>query len=335
MKKSLIALGCIFAIVFLGCESMKPRAEGGDNELIVIASQENRKELEHILRVVFNDTLFTPQPEPYYQIKFVEPANFHEMKKYVNVIVGAVGSEKRNFGVKLMKQILTAEQYSSSINGNNHMIFAKNVFARNQNYLIINGPTQEKIMTAAKEQGPWLKKQFNDLFLERQGKHLFKAARQTDLEKSLMDKYGWSVKIPWGYTVVRDSAEQGLFWMGRDIPYRWLAVHWEDGFAFSDSASAGEYTRNFPPTYLGDIRYIDYKFKMEPVRFLEWGAWQITGMWEHVKEAQGGPFISYLFYDETTDRTYFIHAMIFYPGQDKYLLLRQVDIVANSFRIKK
>ena len=34
--------------------------------------------------------------------------------------------------------------------------------------------------------------------------------------------------------------------MGRDIPYRWLAVKWEEGLAFSDSISVSKYVQKIP-----------------------------------------------------------------------------------------
>ena len=55
------------------------------------------------------------------------------------------------------------------------------------------------------------------------------------------------------------------------------------------------------------------------------------GLMGKYREAQGGPFLSYLFYDENQDRTYFVHTMIFYPGKNKYLLLKQLDIIAKTF----
>jgi len=102
---------------------------------------------------------------------------------------------------------------------------------------------------------------------------------------------------------------------------------------FQDSVSVHEYVTAIPPEYFCHIQYVDHLFKIEPAEFNNQGAWKITGLWESIEEAQGGPFISYLFYDEATDRTYFIHLMIFHPGKDKYMLLRQVDIVAHSFEI--
>ena len=91
------------------------------------------------------------------------------------------------------------------------------------------------------------------------------------------------------------------------------------------------YAKEFPVKFFKNIRYVDYKFKIEPSTFNEFGSWRISGLWESVEEAQGGPFISHLFYHEKSDRTYFIHSMIFHPGRDKYLLLKQVDIVAKTF----
>jgi len=316
------------------CEAWKPRAVGGDDDLMVVAALENRDNLRTIISAIFDDTLFTPQPEPAYKIKFIDPVDFNEIKNHANVIIAAIGLEQNNTGVKLIKKILSKTQYESGSKGQNHLIFAKDVYSIEQNYLIINGPDVKQIMSSVTEQGPWLKKQFDNLLLKRQNKYLFSAARNHELEKSIMSRYGWQIKIPWGYEVIRDSSESGLFWIGRELPYRWLAIHWEQGLIFSDSLSVRNYAFNFPVEYLEGINYTDYKFQIIPGEFEQWAAWEIQGLWEHKEEAQGGPFKSYLFYDKDTDRSYYIHCMIFYPDKNKYLLLRQVEMVARTFRIK-
>ena len=323
----------LVTFIWSGCEPLKPRAQGADNELVVVASIENREAIQTVLTTIFNDTLYTPQAEAYYHTVWVAPENFNNVKKHVNVIVAAAGDHPRNLGVKLIKQVLSPTQYKSTMEGNNQIIFAKDVFSRQQNYLIMNGPTKDKILERAKDQGPWLKKQYDDLFFQRQSVHLFEvSSRQKELENELANKYGWTLKIPWGYTVVRDSAEQQFFWMGLDMPYRWLAVQWVEGLVFSDSSSVYDHVKSIPEEYFGNINYSDHLFKIEPFTFNDYGAWKISGLWESIEEAQGGPFISYLFYDEVNDRTYFIHLSIFHPGNDKSLLLRQVDIVAHSFK---
>ena len=324
----------LFSMIITSCESVKPRAQGADNELVVVASLEDRVAIKNILTTIFSDTLFTPQPEAYYKTIWVKPENFNDVKDHVNVIVAAVGNNPRNMGVKLIKQVLSESQYKTSMEGDNQLIFAKDVFARDQNYLIINGPSQNKIMLSAKDQGSWLNKQYEELFFKRQSIHLFEgSSRQTELEDKLSKDYGWNFKIPWGYTIIKNDGKEQFFWMGRDIPYRWLAVKWEEGLVFSDSISVSKYVKKILPEYFKTIHSSDYMFKIEPHRFKDWGAWKVAGLWESIEEAQGGPFISYLFYDESTDRTYFLYIMIFHPGNDKYLLLRQVDIIAHSFKI--
>ena len=328
----------ILLLIFLlsACQNTKPRAKGGSNEIIVISSKGDKSAIESILSTILSDTLFTPQPEPYFKIIWVEPERFRDVKNYVNVIIGAIGNYPSNNGSKLIKNILSDSQYNSTMSGDNHLILSKDIYARDQNFLIINGPSYEKIYNLSEEQGPWLKKQFDELFIKRQSAYLFdESTLQKELQDKLINNYGWNIKIPWGYTVIRDSAEQQLFWIGRDLPFRWLAVQWKQGLLFSDSTSVASYAKVFPEKYFEHIRYSDYRFKAEPSSFGDFGSWKITGLWESIEDAQGGPFISHLFYDPNSDRTFFIHSMIFHPGRDKYLLLRQVDIVANTFKTKE
>ena len=44
-------------------------------------------------------------------------------------------------------------------------------------------------------------------------------------------------------------------------------------------------------------------------------AWRATGVWETLDlvESKGGPFRSYVFYDQEKDFTYHVNYLIFYP----------------------
>ena len=333
MKNYLLLFILSLIVMGTSCELGKPRAQGADNELIIVSSEEHKNKISSLLSLVFNDTIFTPQPEPHFNQIWVTPDKFSDIKKNVNIIVANIGNDSKNDGTKLIKNILSAKQYESSIFGDNNLIFSQNVFAKDQNFLIINGPTTEKIINTANEKGPWIEKQFDKLFVKRQSNYLLKgSSRQLELEKSLALKYNWTMKIPWGYTIISDSSSNDFFWMGREMPYRWLAVQWMEGLQFSDSVSAAKYSQKIPINYFNNIQYSNYYFDMQPYVFNELGAWRITGLWESSEDAQGGPFLSYLFYNPNDNRTYFIHTMIFYPGKEKFLLLKQLDIIAQTFK---
>ena len=189
-----------------------PAAQGGDNEIDIVTSQLDKPQIDSIISNILTDTLFTPQAEPYYKLIWVEPERFNDVKNYVNVVVAGIGDSPSNNGARLIKNLLSEEQYSSSFLGENHLIFSKNIFARDQNFLIINGPTFEKVNELSMDQGPWLKKQFDWLFEKRQGEFLFEESTlQKELQDSVFNRYGWGIKIPWGYTCLlytSDAADE-------------------------------------------------------------------------------------------------------------------------------
>ena len=51
-----------------------------------------------------------------------------------------------------------------------------------------------------------------------------------------------------------------------------------------------------------------------------------------IKESKGGPFRSYVFYDNKKDLTYHINYLIFNPGNSKSIFFRQADMILKTFK---
>ena len=68
--------------------------------------------------------------------------------------------------------------------------------------------------------------------------------------------------------------------------------------------------------------------------FNNYRGWVCSGIWESLDstEAKGGPFQSFLFYDYSTDRTFHINTLVHNPGKNKALYIRQMKLVAKSFK---
>ena len=49
-------------------------------------------------------------------------------------------------------------------------------------------------------------------------------------------------------------------------------------------------------------------------------------------DAKGGPFYSYIFYDHHSDRTFHINTLVHNPGKSKAVYIRQMELIAKSFR---
>jgi hypothetical protein len=334
MKSFLVAvcLPGVMGFLTTGCE-MKREAIGADDEIVVLAASEDRDDLRPVLEKIFNDTIYTPQPEPVYKLKFVDPAGFPDLRRQTNLVIGSIGTDPLNPGTRLVQELLGKEQFRTTIEGENQIIFTRDQFALHQLFMILSARNRESLLSALTGKADWIRSQFDRQFEQRQGKFLFERSRRKKLERRFAEKYGWQIKIPWGWVVIRDSSEARFVWLGREMPYQWISIHWEEGIVAQDSLEAVQFAWEFPGRYYGNIRYHPYRFQARLVDFNRWAAWRYRGLWESTEEAQGGPFLSYLFYDGVSDRTYYLNLLIHYPGNDKSLYLRQLDLIAHSFTV--
>lgn len=55
---------------------------------------------------------------------------------------------------------------------------------------------------------------------------------------------------------------------------------------------------------------------------------------DFVSVGGGGPFVAYAFYDQASDRIYLLHGSVFAPEYDKLKFLRQMEVMANTFRTR-
>ncbi|MBS00030.1 MAG: hypothetical protein CMG37_01215, partial [Candidatus Marinimicrobia bacterium] len=166
---------------------VKRDALGSDDEIIVVSAMEDESDLNSILSTIFNDTLFTPEPEPYYKLKFVSPQDYNRIKNSTQIVVGAIGKDPSNPAVDLIKNLLSRNQYHNSLSGEKPIIISKDPYARNQLLMVINTPNIDKAMEYAMKNNDIIKNQYSSLFKNRQEKYLFNNARQKELENHLLN----------------------------------------------------------------------------------------------------------------------------------------------------
>ncbi|MEE8479418.1 MAG: DUF4837 family protein [Candidatus Neomarinimicrobiota bacterium] len=322
----------VTALLIISC-SIKQEAIGAADEIIVIVSKEDKSNINDALEQIFSDTLFTPQPEPIYKLNYADPFGFDKLKRQTNLIIGSIGTNELNSGTKLVKSLLGEELFDETINGNKQIIFSEDQFGRSQLFMIISGKSISDINDTLFEKSDWIKSYFDQKFIEKQKKYLFGNDRLKKLSKEFKQKYGWEIQIPWGWEVIKELPDSNFIWLGREMPYQWFSIHWEDGLIVEDSTMAFEYSNRFPQEYYKTIRYNDYKYQMEQVTFNNWTAWKSFGIWESINEARGGPFINYTWYDGVTNRTYNLNMLVFIPSKNKATIMRQLDIIAHTFTV--
>ena len=319
-------------IIFISACDNKREALGADNEIRVICSNIDKKVLKKYLSLIFNDTLYTPEAEPYYHLKFSEPDKFNQLKAQSMVIVGSIKQDD-NSGLKLMNQLLPDSQFKSTLQGD-PVILGKDVYAKKQLFMVINARSEDHLMSSLEQKRNQFRKHFNDQFIERQGRFLFSDDRNTLLEDSLKSEYGWTLKIPWGWDRIKNLPDSNFVWLGREMPFQWIGIGWIEGNILSSELSAGDFIWNWPKDNYKTIQINNYKFKLDKTNHGDTFAYRAQGIWETVslKESKGGPFRSYLFYDSVNDLTYHLNFLIHHPGDDKSIFMRQMDMIIKTFR---
>ena len=325
-------LFCLIIIVN-GCEN-KREALGADNEIRVICSKVDRTMVNEYLSSIFIDTLFTPEPEPYYHLKFSEPETYHELKSQSQVIIAAISRDKNNSGYQLVKRLLPLDQFELTENGD-PIILAKDVHAKKQLFMIINASTKEHLMMNIDGKKNQFRKYFHDQFIDRQSRYIFGEDRNKKLEDSLKSEYGWTLKIPWGWDRIKNRPDSNFVWLGKEMPFQWIGIGWAKGNLTKDELLVGEYLWKWPKENYGSIQINNYKFKLDKANYGDDFAWRVQGIWETIdlKESKGGPFRSYLFYDSVNDLTYHLNYLIHHPGNDKSIFMRQMDMIIKTFKI--
>lgn len=320
----------LLSLLIISC-STKREAIGAADELMIIVSEEHQEAINSALAEIFNDTLYTPKPEPLYKFVNADPIGFDELKRHSNLVVGSVGTDETINGTKLVKSLLGEDLFNGTINGDEQIIFSEDQFGRNQLFMVISGKTIDEIKLELLSKSDYIKSYFNRIFSEKQKKYLLGKDRQKKLTEQFKEKYDFELQIPWGWEVIKELPDSNFIWLGRELPYQWFSIHWHEGFLFEKEEEATQYVYQFPLNYYKSIQLNDYKFKLELVNFNNWSAWRSQGIWESLDEPNGGPFINYTWYDEKTNRTYNLNMLVFIPNKDKSTFMRQLDIIAHSF----
>ena len=320
-----------FALLTTQACEYKRDSIGGNDDIIVLAAKEDREKISSLLSVVFNDTLITPSPELFYNIKFAEPESFAALKTQTNLIIASIGDYELNPATKLARDLLGESAFNKTLI-DTPLILSRNQFAKNQLFMIISGDNYQQINDYLLQNNTFIKQQFDENFFKKQAQYFLENKRQEELESSIYNSYGWTMKIPWGWELIKNDIDKSFFWIGQELPFRWIAVHWREGNYFSEE-DAFEYVSNFPQNYFNSIRYNQDYLNIEFDDFNSESSYKVYGLWESIEDAKGGPFQGHLFYDYENDRTFYISYIVFNPGGKKAFYMRQMEMIAKTIEI--
>ena len=351
---SLVAL-CLVTLPGCSGESdFRPRAVGQNTEILVVAdSLDWHGAIGEALRETvgqFIDTL--PAPERQFELRHVHLATESDLemaRRRKNVIFAAAFNDSTN-AAEYLRNVFDPTTRQAIREGGGVAVSRENIFRRDQQVYYIAGEQKEDVVQAIYDRAEGVSRSFNRVARRRLAEEMFDRGRQFEIEQELAAMHDFAVNVQHDYLVAIDTTD--FVWLRRILSDTWrsLFVHFiEDAdprlltpewiYDTRDSL-ARQYVQGNAGGWVEIDRRQRRPLETRNIDFLGRYGFETRGLWRmvgvedgrKVEHGMGGPFITYTFYDEPTRRLYMIDGMVFAPGYDKREFLRQMEVIAWTFR---
>lgn len=348
----------ILWLAFSGCNAdYQPRAVGPTEVVTVVMDSTHWKgDLGTALKENVAPYLSTlPAPERAFTLRQVQLNSeraFDNAKRMKNVVFVAPLSDTSSTA-NFLRQRLSEEAREAVLDGQSAVVPKPDLWRRDQRVYFVTAATTPDLIDALQRTGNQIRETFHEAVLGHMNRDMFDRGRQPALEDSLMDAHGFAVNVQHDYYIATDTAN--FVWLRRVVSarsWRSLFVYYVEGGDPSMLSSEWIYatrdslTQQYIQGSVAGFMKADYRRPLvtEETNFLDRFAYETYGLWHMVGDSEngellqyggGGPFVNYTFYDQASDRIYMIDGSVFAPGYDKLEFLRQMEVIARTFRTEK
>lgn len=337
LRISVVLVTGLTAVLLAGC-TKKPIGAGAETGLFVVSDSENWQAMESTLREVFENVIMTPQPEKVFEVHWVSPENFNQYATRGNIVILGLLDSEGEINTKV-SGMLSADVKNKVIDGSAFVFPKENPWADRQLLVVLAGTSADGLRAKMLENREYLYGLFEKKLLEETAEKMFSQLEQHELEDTLLEKYGWTLRIQHDYILNIDRQQNRFVMLRRSLPgrERWLFVHWierADASMITEEWALQTRDRLTMKFYENDFVDKERTHSAE-IDFLGRSTLLLEGLWANDDKVAGGPFRNYTFYDEATARIYMIDVATWYPAGAKEPFLRQLDIMARTFKTEK
>ncbi len=346
--------GCGGQGLFSG--DFRPEASGPEGHItVVIDSTLWQGPVGDALRDQVGGPLHTlPSQEPAFELepialtsrKTLDMVQDRKNVLFVGTIADTLSAESR-----YLNSLLTDSLRQYILDGQSALVSRPDQWRRHQLVYYLVAASPKDLLTALDDTAEDMLYHYNEVTRMRTHREMFDIGRQHDLEATLMDRHGFAVNGQHDYVIAVDTTQ--FVWLRRVLSDTWrsLFVYYVDDADPSILtpewivSTRNELSRQYMQGTAGGWVEIDLRRPAEAVEinFMDRFAIEFRGMWQMVGErsgekiqfGMGGPFLTYAFYDEPTRRLYLIDGMVFAPNYPKREFLRQLEVIAYTFRTRQ
>lgn len=331
LTEGLAAL-CIAVVLAAGgvaaCD--QPQAYGEANSLILRAPDSLWAQLEDTTYAALERTIRTVRQERQFRVSQVSPGSedWQDLRQFHQVVIFAAPDDE------MIQRVLEAAGRPDAEPP--AVVQAQNVWARGQlvTGVLLEPDNEVETWTSQLDDvHASIDQQYRDYVTRR----MYVSGVDTAAIDSLRQRFGFRVRLPQVYQV-QSHPERNLVIFRNDNPdpselIRSLTVAWRPRMdtlradtAYAWRAAVDSAFYNVPQALVRDTA-------REPRRFNHHGrpALEVYGTWEDETDyPAAGPFVDWLV--QCPNRTFFLDAWLYAPGEDKYQYMLQLRQLMDSFR---
>ena len=307
--------------------SFLPESVGKYNEIIVIVSPEDKPFIERMMINLFSHTIYTPQPEMEFNLRYHNPWEIDDFKKHGNIIIVSLNYPQDSTGDYLMRRILSTNKKEESL------FVLGNLYAKNQLVCVLNTLDAISMENEINDNREWILHEFRDLLIAKMKLTIFKHGENIKVSKQISRMFGYTLNLQPDYTIIKSDSLQPFIWIGRGYPYRWITVHKSKKSKYIQKDNAWnqlslEFADLMPNIKIGDnVRSAKRQIYNDKVQYI------MRGVYEHDESESGGPFFVYIFETNSVNEVILVGGFVNHPGHEKLLLLKSLEIIANTLHI--
>lgn len=359
MVKNYKFLSLIFLVFIWSCkgddnsngrksDSELPQASNLANEILVVMDSTKWKgKTGEKLREVFSAPIpGLPQEEPIFTLRYVSPRHFQSFHKlYPNIIFTTILNDDSRDS-RVLKTYFTKKSLEQMRQNPEMFMFPlKNEYARGQEVLHLFAGTEEELIKKLEANESRLPAYFLEFERERLSQRIFSGLPNKKISEYIDKKYKFRMEFPAGYEIAIE--DNNFIWL-RFLDPRidknvWVSfVPYDNENAFTKENIIALRHKLSRPYILGNDDTTTYMktelnapIHTREVNFKGRYAIETRGLWRLNNMTMGGPFISYTFVDENTNRLYYIEGFVFAAGENKREPVREVEAILHTFKTEK
>jgi len=281
------------------------------------------------------------QDEPVFNLVYVDPDKLNSVLRNAKNLVFVNSLEGNSRGDIILRNYFTKESLET-IRADTTLFMSKqqDLFAKGQAVMHLFQQTNDLLINHIIKNRGIIQNYFEQVEKRRFFRAIYKAPSEKGIENNMLEKHQFFMRVPYGYEVAmetnnclwirlmdnkvdknlfityKDYTEEKVFNKDKIVALR--DKTWRR-FLLGDDSLSYMVTEPLVPVDSVSMNWND-KFTVE-----------VRGVWKLNNNSMGGPFLGYLFVDETLGRLYYVEGFVYAPGKKKRNTLRELETIIDTF----